>query len=584
MARAMAFLLSCLLGTGVGAVAACGPHINGEAVYGLSGHITGTVSGGITVVLDIGRVTTTDRGGSYSFSTIYYGSDTVTPSLSGYTFTPPSKTVSTGSTDPTDGDFTSGLGNPDACPSGYEGLLNGQYAFLLRGADANGGVARAGSFIANGAGGVSWGVEDRISLGGGPLSVSVMPSGSSYSLGADQRGCLTLEDSSGTSSVFRFSVGGVAPSVSGVASPSVAFTGRLIEFDTTDSGSRAEGILRRQDGTGFATMSLSGTYVAALTGTDVGGGRHVTAGVVTAAGGAFSQGMFDTNASGTLAPTAMGVGGTYSLASTGRGVASLGGQSYVLYAVSSTEFIAISSSVPSASAPVLGGELFRQAPTSFDNTSLNATAIVSQSGVASGSDGAKASIGAFTPDGKGNFSWVVDENDSGTFAPLAASSGTYSIAYNGRATAVVGSRPTLLYLFDVNHAVVLSGDAEASFGLLEPQDPSPYAYYSLNFSGRFVEGTEGAAPESRPIHCGALWFDGKSNYTGSVDESTPLALTPNLLSTPGNGFSFTQGMVAGRGTLDSHTPPSTIAYFVQYGRMVYLDTQARWPVLTFIDG
>jgi hypothetical protein len=581
--RATSLVSICLLGMGVATVAACGPHINGEAVYGVSGRITGEVSGGVTVVLNTGRVTTTDQGGAYFFNFLHYGSYTVTPSLSGYTFTPQSKAVSTGSTDPADGDFTSALGNPAGCPSGSENLLNGQYAFLLRGADENGGVARAGSFIADGAGGVSWGVEDRNSVGGGPLSVSVMASGSSYSLGADQRGCLTLEDSSGTSSIFRFAVGGVAPSISGVASPYIAFTGRLIEFDATASGSRAEGILRRQDGTGFATGSLVGTYVAALTGTDVGAGRHVTAGVVTAADGAFSQGTFDTNASGTMAPTATGVGGTYSLASTGRGVASFGGQNYVLYGVSSSEFIAISSSMPSVSAPLLAGEMFRQLPASFDNSSLNAWSIVSQSGAASGSVGSKASIGAVIPEGKGNFSWMVDQNDSGTFTPLAVSSGKYSVTDNGRVTTELGGRPTLLYLFDVNHGIVLSGDAEASFGLLEPQEPTPSAY-SLNFLGRFVEGTEGAAPGSRLIHCGALWFDGQSNYTGSVDESTQLAMTPNLLTTPGASFSFIQGVVAGRGTLDGQTPPRTIAYFVQYGRMVYFDTQGNWPVLTFIDG
>src|SRR5262249_21342898 len=68
--------------------------INNSNSYTISGQITlsGAGLGGVTVTLSSGPTATTNSSGNYSFSNLPAGTYTVTPSLSGYTFTPPSRT------------------------------------------------------------------------------------------------------------------------------------------------------------------------------------------------------------------------------------------------------------------------------------------------------------------------------------------------------------------------------------------------------------------------------------------------------------------------------------------------------------
>lgn len=71
------------------------PSCGGEATYSISGTITsgGTALRGVTVALGgaANMTTTTDDSGSYSFSGLSDGNYTVTPSMTGYSFSPPSQ-------------------------------------------------------------------------------------------------------------------------------------------------------------------------------------------------------------------------------------------------------------------------------------------------------------------------------------------------------------------------------------------------------------------------------------------------------------------------------------------------------------
>src|SRR5260370_34085811 len=111
-----------------------------------------------------------------------------------------------------------------ACGSGSESFLSGQYATSLTGFDASGPVGMLASFTADGKGNITGGVEDINSSGPGGVqaNVPITPTGSSYSIGADHRGCLTLVTSLGTK-VFRIAAG--------TLSGGVATNGRSIEFD-----------------------------------------------------------------------------------------------------------------------------------------------------------------------------------------------------------------------------------------------------------------------------------------------------------------------------------------------------------------
>jgi hypothetical protein len=69
----------------------------GQQTWNLSGTITPTAAGAGAKVALTGAVTantTADSSGNYSFSGLANGSYTVTPALSGYTFTPPSRAIS----------------------------------------------------------------------------------------------------------------------------------------------------------------------------------------------------------------------------------------------------------------------------------------------------------------------------------------------------------------------------------------------------------------------------------------------------------------------------------------------------------
>lgn len=99
------------------AVAACGGgsdygSTSGNPAGGYS--ISGTISGGTTnnsgVVINLtgaaNKNMTTAAGGTYSFTGLANGSYTVTPTLAGYGFTPPSIAVMVNNNNPSNINFT----------------------------------------------------------------------------------------------------------------------------------------------------------------------------------------------------------------------------------------------------------------------------------------------------------------------------------------------------------------------------------------------------------------------------------------------------------------------------------------------
>ncbi len=100
--KAMAPSLALLLVTGLG----CGAKTPETAAGVLSGTVSGAVRQGVTVTLTGASIsTTTSSAGRYAFSGLARGTYTVTPSLSGYSFDPPSRTVTLGGTDVSGQDF-----------------------------------------------------------------------------------------------------------------------------------------------------------------------------------------------------------------------------------------------------------------------------------------------------------------------------------------------------------------------------------------------------------------------------------------------------------------------------------------------
>ncbi len=146
-----------------------------------------------------------------------------------------------------------------ACGSGSESLLTGQYAMQLTGFDASGPAGMLASFTADGTGKITVGVEDINSSGvsGVQANVAVTTAGSSYSIGLDHRGCLTLV-AAGVTRVFRFTVELITAGVAGGA--------RIIEFDTT--GTNTAGTVRFQNPPDFSNAPVTVTPLRVSTPTE----------------------------------------------------------------------------------------------------------------------------------------------------------------------------------------------------------------------------------------------------------------------------------------------------------------------------
>ena len=87
--------------------------------------------------------------------------------------------------------------SPTACGTGKESVLKGQFAFWIEGYTADGFLGTVGSFTADGNGNITAGYVDDNGAqidgnGQGVQSGSVTPTGSSYSVGSDNRGCATI--------------------------------------------------------------------------------------------------------------------------------------------------------------------------------------------------------------------------------------------------------------------------------------------------------------------------------------------------------------------------------------------------------
>ena len=184
------------------------------------------------------------------------------------TYTPPTSVPSSPANNPTitatTVDLISGSQAGDSfsfnivdgtCGTGHESILNGQYAFLARGgAPGNGYNAFIGSFTADGAGHITGGLEDINRTVGVTTGLTINPTGSSYSVGADNRGCLTFVNSSGGVMTYRIALG--------TLSMGVATQGTLTVFvDDTGNAARLSGILMLQNSAFFSTSSVSGNYV-----------------------------------------------------------------------------------------------------------------------------------------------------------------------------------------------------------------------------------------------------------------------------------------------------------------------------------
>jgi hypothetical protein len=394
--------------------------------------------------------------------------------------------------------------------SGYTASsLLGQFAFSVSGRNASGAFFRAGSFTANGSGGLSGGLEDINEASGVTPGLSFT---GTYTVAADGRGSLKFTDGH-SPSTFNF----------------VLVNGNQLLITGFDSTGTASGQAVARDVTAFGPAALSGTYVFDFAGVQGTNGFSQIGEFAADGVGNISGGLLDTNAGGAATPQIAITGGTFSVSSsTGRGLATLvtsGGTFHLSFYVvtrGSSEFVGTDASQQ------LAGVAAQQTPNAaFNAASLNGNFAFLLGNPASG--GTFASAGSFAADGNGNLSsGALDENSSGTLTPNLAFTGTYTVAANGRGVATfTGGRTYVFYLGSVSNAVFQETDAihPASDGILAREQAA--AFSTALIAGNYAAATSGISGSSVEVASGQLAASGAGIVsTGSIDLNAGGTLSP----------------------------------------------------------
>lgn len=363
--------------------------------------------------------------------------------------------------------------------------LSGSYAFTVTSADTRGPQFFAGSFTADGHGGLT-GVEDANTGAGIQQNVALA---GTYSLYPDGRGTIVFNANSINPSgiTFRFILAGNGT------------IGKLIQFD---GAATAKGSFEPQDAAAFNAASISGTYVFRATGVDAATQPVGQVGMFTADGlGGISGGTYDQDDYGVVSALSAILPGSYSVSSNGRGTLQLstasGVANFAAYIVGSGKMNLIQ--VDAAPAMALSGVAELQTSQKYPASSLSGgysfllerPALIRTTGF----DRREfAQIGAYSFDGVSAISGARDDANNGVSNPLDGINGAYSlslagVAGRGTLTAItsLGNRSYVFYMVSPDRMYILqtyngstTGSLNAPVGVAQQQVERPYSVGSLN--------------------------------------------------------------------------------------------------------
>ena len=467
--------------------------------------------------------------------------------------------------------------------------FHGPYAFSLSGSDASGFLGAAGSFTADGNGNIAGGLEDINARSGVSSSVAFL-------------GTYFVESSGVGFAFLNLTVNGATTGVAwqfALVNDQHAVLSNFYRTSTGANGIIVTGAIDRQDASALNTSALQGGYVASLSGVDGSAGVLKGAGAFTADGaGSISAGVLDVNDNGVPSTNLPLSNATYTIAATGRGTLSFttagATQNYAIYVVNASQFKLVETDAGSA----LVGALNRQAAGPLTNASLSGGYAFTMDGTTA--NGAFGLGGVFTADGAGTLnSGVFDENDFGIVtAAFTASSASYNVAANGRATATLALNDNtgrtlnlVLYpqangsvaMLDVdNNLVIASGTAYFQTGPLSQS--SLDGGFALNWNGTLLANT--SMPVQKEFILGIL-VGSAGNLMGALEIATQAASGVGALQGADVTGPFTTS-ANGRGTaalaqqLQGTTNPFTQAvYLVDSNTALTLDTDSK-RVLTGI--
>ena len=328
--------------------------------------------------------------------------------------------------------------------------LLGTFAFNLAGIDAGGNSFVSGGAIdTNGGGAIVSGVQDNNDNG---TPSTNLPVTGSYNVASNGRGTMALNTTSGTLNFVFYVVD--------------ANRLRIVE---TDGVPVLSGDAIRQQGP-FSNASVSGSVAFTLGGER--GTLPFTAGGIFSANGAgvITSGTEDFNNNGSITQN-LGLSGTYSVASDGRGTLALnspaGTSNFVIYpTVLGLEMVQVDFTVLSS------GVAINQQTTAFSNATLQGIYGLDLTGVSGA--GEVDSLAQFTANGSGTLNGAVDFNNVGALSSGLALNGTYAVAGNGRGTATLhstfGAQNIIFYMVSSSRALFIEADSGlVAVGAMEHQ-------------------------------------------------------------------------------------------------------------------
>jgi hypothetical protein len=424
--------------------------------------------------------------------------------------------------------------------------LNGQYAFLLSGFDANGKpMSTAGKFTADGNGNIISGTIDTNGTGLSAASSATL-NATTYAIGSDNRGKLTLTTAAG-SATFTLALNTLT---SGIAA-----AGYLTECDST--GQTRTGVLALQTPAAFTTASITGGYAFGLSGfasnsTPTALHHRSTIGEIQFNGtGGITSAEYLASSSSTTTPT-VPTTAAINVASNGRGTLSLtlpntgGTLNFALYVVSTGKFFLVSSDPASGTAGIndlLFGQALQQTTLNgnFSAASLNGTSVMRSQKLDVTTAGLyypDAQLGLFTFNGVGKITLTGDEDAGGTVSSTSLS-GTYTVAANGRVTTILGAPgiggcsdcltlQSYFYLVGANQGFMMDFSTPATEGYFTPQTTTIFSASSL--TGNYTIGSIEPLTQNATYLSGVLTSAGSGSISGTIDLNTDGTLTPDTPS------------------------------------------------------
>jgi hypothetical protein len=459
--------------------------------------------------------------------------------------------------------------------------LQSSYVFSLRGSDSSGLLLRAGRFTADGNGNITAGVEDINN--GVTLVQSAVSFTGTYAIGGDGRGSITFNDG------FNGNTGGAG---SGSKFSAVIVSAQQVPMIELDTFASANGEADLQSTSTFGAALFHGEYTFDFSGADAATKPLSAVGLFLAdgvGGGASQPAQDDVNDNGTLTSSTPTFS-FQSVAANGRGLATLNGASYSFYMVSpaSAEFIAIGN--PSGS--VTAGLATLQSASTFSSNSLGGNSLLITNG--SSTAGPVSAAASFFAAGNSNGttgtfgaggSGVLNENNAGNVSS-ANFSGTYTVAPNGRGTAVLspGGQQYVFYLSGVNQGVVQETDnGIVSDGTLVGLSGGSFNTSNLA-NGYAMQLTGITAGQGEQDVLGQLNTAGGLVATGTVDVDTANGASGLTAFTPKPGVAIPSGttysILNSQGPLNitvNGTNLQFLAYFLSSSSLYLLRTDMTDP-------